>query len=120
VSCAVCGAPPLPFGGDCVFCRTPLAGDPDPAGLLDYLSGRLPSGQARHGLFGRGPVRELTLDAGGRRFRGRIRKGTLVLEPTLPPAEWCEALLGALRFEAASDHELRRQLARSGWDFAPR
>lgn len=120
MTCSVCGAPALPYRGACVFCRTPLDAEPDPAGLLDYLAGHLPAARVRRGVFGRGPVRAIALDVGGRHFRGRLRNEQLVLEPDSAPAEWCESLLGALRFEAASDHDMRRQLARSGWDFSPR
>lgn len=120
MTCAVCGAPALPYRGACVFCRSPLEADPDPAGLLEYLAGHLPEARARRGLLGRGPIRFLRVRAGGREFTGRLRDGDLALEPAEPPAEWCEALLAALRFEAVSDHDLRRRLARSGWDFSPR
>lgn len=120
MTCPVCSAPALPLRGACVFCRAPLAAGPDPAGLLDYLAARLPPARTRRGILRRGPVRSFQLVAGGRRFRGRLRSGQLVLEPAAPPAEWCEQMLSALRFEAAADHELRRSLSRSGWDFSPR
>ncbi len=120
MTCAVCSAPALPYDGACVFCRAPLDAEPDPAGLLDYLAARLPRARARRNLFGRGPVRSLQVSAAGRRFRGRLRKDGLELEPDAEPAGWCEQLLSALRFEATSDHDLRQALSRSGWDFAPR
>jgi hypothetical protein len=120
MSCTVCSAPDLPVDGACVFCHAPLETGPDPEGLLDYLTAHLPRARVRRGLLGRGPVRALELGVAGRRFRGRLRKEALVLDPPLAPAEWCDQLLGALRFEAAGDHDLRQALTRSGWDFAPR
>ncbi len=120
MTCAVCSAPALPYNGACVFCRAPLATEPEPAGLLDYIAARLPRARVRRNLFRRGPVRSLRVSAAGRRFRGRLRKERLELEPDAEPAEWCEQLLSALRFDAVSDHDLRQSLSRSGWDFAPR
>ena len=38
--CEVCGAPPLPMQGACVFCHSPLETAADPGGLLDYLAAR--------------------------------------------------------------------------------
>jgi hypothetical protein len=120
MTCSVCSAPALPYNGACVFCRAPLEAEPDPTGLLDYLAARLSRARARRSLFRRGPVRSLQISAAGRRFRGRLRKARLELDPDTDPAGWCEELLSALRFEAVGDHDLRQSLSRSGWDFAPR
>ena len=121
MTCLVCGAPALPLEGACVFCHAPVeATEPDPTGLLDYLAERLPGARAGRGPLRRGPVRSLRVSAGGRRFRARLGARGLELEPQAAPVEWCEQLMSALRFEAAGDHDLRRALSRSGWDFAPR
>ncbi len=120
MKCPVCSAPALPSGGVCVFCRSPLEVEPDSTGLLDYLASRLPQGRARRGVLRRGPVRSFEITAAGRRFRARLRKQALEVEPRTEPAQWCEQLLSALRFEASYNHDLRQALSRSGWDFAPR
>ncbi len=113
--CQVCGAPALPRGGACVFCRSPLADGRAPADLLDYLAERIPGAAARRGLFRRGPVRELVVQAGGERFRARLRRGRFRLEPPLAEAEWVERLLQGLAADASADHDLRSALSRAGW-----
>lgn len=114
MTCSVCGAPPLPLHGACVFCRAPMSEAADPGGLLDYLAAHLPGAQARRaGLRRRGPVRELRYG----RFRGRLRRERLELTPDGDEVEWVDVLLEELSKEAASNPEARQAMARSGWDF---
>lgn len=115
-TCEVCSAPALPLAGACVFCRTPLSEQPpELAGLLDYVAARLPVAEARRGLFGRGPVRRLRVEASGERFQARFRRHGLVLEPELAPAAWVDRLLAALSRRAASDGDVRAAVSRAGW-----
>jgi hypothetical protein len=116
MSCEVCSAPALEAAGGCVFCRSPLPrGVEETDGLLDYLAQRVPDATAKRGLFGRGGVRELRVEAAGQRFRARTRKDGLRLEPELEPAEWADRLLAALSRRAASDGDVRDAVSRSGW-----
>lgn len=116
MTCSVCGAPALPLGGACVFCRSPLADGAEPPGLLDYLAGRLPGARSkRSGLFHRGPVRDFTLVVGGETFRGRLRRGRLVLEPKMEAGRWIDHLLGRVSGQASTDAELRAAISRAGW-----
>jgi hypothetical protein len=91
LKCEVCGAPPLPLDGACVFCRSPLAADPDPDG------------------------REVELKAGGIRYGAALRAGRLRLRPESAPAEWVDHLLGDLSREAESNPRLRTAVTRAGW-----
>lgn len=116
MTCAVCGAPALPLGGACVFCRSPLSDGGAPPGLLDYLAERLPgAGSKRSGLFRRGPVRAFTLVAGGETFRARLRRGRLTLEPDMDAGRWIDHLLGRVSRQASTDAELRAAISRAGW-----
>jgi len=116
VICEVCSAPALPLEGACVFCRSPLeaqtAGEAD---LLDYLAERVGPARVRRGLFGRGPVRRLELEAGGEKFSARLRSEQTTLRPDLELGLWVDRLLAGLSRDAASDPELRRAMTRSGW-----
>lgn len=117
MSCSVCGAPPLPLAGACVFCRSPLEADADATGLLDYLAQRLPAADVkRSGLLRRGPVKRLDTAAGRQAYRGRVRRDELELAPEMPPAEWVDSLIRSLSRDARSDHEVRTALTRAGWD----
>ena len=115
MSCAVCSAPPLPLDGACVFCHSPLADGPDPAGLLDYLSARIPAARSRRGILRRGPVSDLRIEVAGTVYRGRMRRDAVELVPDLEPARWVEALLRELSRRAAREPALRSAMSRSGW-----
>ena len=115
MSCLICSAPALPLEGACVFCRSPLAGEQQPAGLLDYLAARLPESRSRRGLLRRGKVREFRVEAAGTLFRARLRGDRIQLEPPLEPARWVEAMLAGLSRRATGDPELRAAISRSGW-----
>jgi hypothetical protein len=117
MACTVCGAPPLPVGGRCVFCRSSLDEGADAGGLLDYLAGRLPSADARRGVLGSGAVSDVRVVASGRSYRARLRRGALELEPAGEPAEWVERLLADLTLDAAGDRAVRSALAAAGWDW---
>jgi hypothetical protein len=114
--CEVCGAPPLPTRGSCVFCHSPLEGPADPAGLLDYLAAKLPHAEAHRGAFGSSPVKDLRLLAAGRAYRGRLRRGGLHLEPPAEAADWVDGLLTDLSREAAGNRAVRSALTHAGWD----
>lgn len=117
LQCSVCQAPRLPLGPGCVFCRSPLAGGPDPAGLLDYLAVRLPGARvARGGILRRGRVHRLTVRLGGQTFTGRSSGERLDLSPGLPPEIWVDTLLTALTRDARTSHEAREAMTRAGWD----
>ena len=105
----------MPRGGACVFCRSPLGDGRAPADLLDYLAERIPGAVVRRGLFGRGRVRDLVVEAGGERFRARIRRGRFVLQPPAGEGAWVETLLKHLAADASGDAELRGALSRAGW-----
>jgi len=116
--CEVCGAPPLPIRGACVFCRSPLQAPADPGGLLDYLASRLPRAEAQR-PFGSGAVKDLRLLASGRPYRGRLRRSGLELEPPVEAADWVDRLLADLSREAAGDRAVRSALTHAGWDIRP-
>lgn len=102
--------------GACVFCRTPIRDSDAPVELLSYLSAHLPSARTRRfGIVRKGHVRKLELTADGERFRARVVRGALLLEPDLPPAQWVERLLERLSKVAAADADLRATLTRAGW-----
>lgn len=116
MTCDVCGAPALPTAGVCAFCRSPLTGETDTSGLLEYLAGRLPTAKIRRqGLLGRGAVIDLRVRAAGRQYRSRLRQGQLEVEPEGAPAEWVERLLTDLSQDAAADARLRSAVTRAGW-----
>jgi hypothetical protein len=115
LKCEVCGAPPLPLGGACAFCRSPLAADSDADGLLDYLASKLPEARASRGLLGRSSLREVQLEAAGVRYGAALRTGRLRLRPEAPPAEWVDQLLRDLSREAATNPRLRSAVTRAGW-----
>ena len=115
MTCEVCSAPPLPLNGVCVFCHSPLAAGADTTGLLDYLAERLPQARRRRTLFRGRQVRDLTIDAAGVVYRGRLGRSGIELQPVLEPARWAHALLAALSGRAAADSELRSAISRSGW-----
>ncbi len=119
MKCQVCGAPALPRGGACVFCRSPLADGRAPADLLDYLAERIPGAVARRGLFGWGPVRDLAVEVGGERFRARFKRGRFRLQPPAGEGEWVEMLIQRLAVEAAGNADLRGVLSRAGWALHP-
>ena len=114
--CEVCGAPPLPTRGACVFCHSPMEAQTDPDGLLDYLAARLPQAEAQRGSFGSSPVKDLRLWAAGRPYRGRLRRGELRLEPPAEAADWVDGLLSDLSREAAGNRAVRSALTHAGWD----
>lgn len=101
--------------GACAFCRSPLTRSGDATGLLDYVAAHVPGAHARRNLIGRGPVRRLQITIGDRTFTGRLRRGGLEVAPGLEPELWAADLVAELGRAAASDHELRRALSRSGW-----
>jgi hypothetical protein len=111
----VCGAPPLPIQGACVFCRSALEVQADSEGLLDYLAARLPGVEAQR-PFGSGAVKDLRLLAAGRPYRGRLRRGALQLEPQAEAAHWVDRLLVDLSREATADRTMRSALTHAGWD----
>jgi hypothetical protein len=111
----VCGAPALPRGGACVFCRSPLGEGSAPPELLPYLASRIPGAVVKRRRFGRGAVRELRVEAGGESFRARQRRGRLELAPEGSASEWVERLVAALTRRAAGDGDLRDALTRAGW-----
>ncbi|GAC1652866.1 MAG: hypothetical protein NVS9B1_01120 [Candidatus Dormibacteraceae bacterium] len=114
--CQTCGAPAVLLKNACVFCRTPIADSHAPVELLTYLEERLPAARSkRFGLVRRGNVRSLDLIVGETRFRARVLRGRLLLDPDLAPAQWVDRLLAALSEAAASDPALRARLSRSGW-----
>jgi len=113
--CEVCGAPPLPIRGACVFCRSPLQGGADPGGLLDYLAARLPHAEAQR-PFGSSAVKDLRLLAAGHSYRGRLHRHGLQLEPAAEAAFWVDSLLADLSREAAGDRAVRSALTHAGWD----
>jgi hypothetical protein len=117
MACAVCGAPPLPVRGTCVFCRSRLEEGADADGLLDYLAGRLPGAEARRGVLGSGAVSDVRVVAAGRSYRARLRRGALELQPAGEAAEWVERLLADLTRDAAGDRAVRSALAAAGWDW---
>ena len=114
--CPVCAAPAFPLEGACVFCHAPLAGEEaDAAELLDYLAEHVPSANVKHGALHRGPLTEVSFDAGGKVFRARMRKDELDLEPPVSLTAWIDLLLTRLSDGAAQDAALRRAVLRSGW-----
>jgi hypothetical protein len=113
--CEVCGAPSLPLHGACAFCRSPLEAASDPAGLLEYVAGCLPSARASRGWLGRSPLKELQVEAAGVRYSLSRRPGGLRLRPAAPPAEWVDLLLADLSKDAAANPQLRSQMTRAGW-----
>lgn len=114
--CETCNAPAVLLAGACVFCRTPIDESHAPVELLTYLQRRLPMAKyKRFGLVTRGEVSELDLEVEGKRFRARVKRGQLVLEPDLAPARWVDALLSALSANAGRDAEMRSRLSRAGW-----
>ncbi|MDQ6772792.1 MAG: hypothetical protein M3024_07365 [Candidatus Dormibacteraeota bacterium] len=115
MSCQVCGAPPLPDGGRCVFCHSPLTSAADPGRLPDYLAEHLRGARVRRGTFGRGRVRDLTVTAGGRTFRAQVQRERLTLEPAADPARWADDVLSALSRDAVGDADVRRDVTRAGW-----
>jgi hypothetical protein len=115
--CEVCGAPPLPTRGSCVFCHSPLESPADPAGLLDYLAAKLPQADAQRGAFGSSAVRDLRLLAAGRHYRGRLRRDGLHLEPPAEVADWVDGLLSDLSRDAAGNRAVRSALTNAGWAF---
>jgi hypothetical protein len=99
-----------------VFCRSPLAAEDDPAGLLDYLAASLPTAQAgRGGMLRHGPVRELHVRAGPIEYRARWRRDELELHPQAEPAVWVDHLVAGLTLDASGDVERRAALSRAGW-----
>ena len=115
MNCAVCSAPALPIEDTCVFCHAPLVDHDEPVELLDYLAQHLPVAQAKRGHLNRGPITELSIDVNGRSFRARLKNDLLELAPPVQLAAWVDLLLTRLSDAAASDHDLRRAVLRSGW-----
>jgi hypothetical protein len=115
LTCDICAAPALAIDGTCPFCRSPLEQSGDGEGLLDYLYAHVPAVRARRNLVGRGPVRRVEVVAGGTVFKGRLRGDHLELAPEAEPSRWAARLVSALAGDAATDHELRGALSRSGW-----
>jgi hypothetical protein len=115
LKCEVCGAPSLPLQSACAFCRSSLAGEPDPRGLLDYLADRLPSASVRRGLLGRSPPREVRIRAAGTDYRVARNGEGLRFGPEAPAPEWVDRLLRDLSRDAAGDARLRAAITRAGW-----
>jgi hypothetical protein len=116
VICRVCSAPALPLEGACVFCRSPLDGKrAADADLLEYLGEKVETARIDRGLFRRGGVRKLEVEAGGERFSARLRSDELALRPELGLDLWVDRLLAGLSRDAASDAGLRAAMTRAGW-----
>ena len=114
--CPVCHAPAFQLDGACVFCHAPLAGDEaQPTELLDYLVEHIPAAHVKRGALHRGPLTEVTFDAGGKTYRARWRKEDLELEPPVSLTAWLDLLLTRLSDTAANDAALRRSVLRAGW-----
>lgn len=109
-------APAFPLEGACVFCHSPLNGDEaDTAELLDYLVEHIPTAQVKHGALHRGPLTEVSFDAGGKPFRARLHKEEWQLEPPVSLPAWIDLLLTRISDKAAHDAALRRSVLRAGW-----
>jgi hypothetical protein len=106
MNCPVCSAPALPIDDACVFCHAPLVEHDQPDELLDYLAERIPVAHAKRGHLNRGPITELSIDVDGRSFRARVKNEV---------SAWVDLLLTKLSDAAASNHDLRRAVLRSGW-----
>ena len=115
MNCAVCSAPALPLEGACVFCHAPISGEDDTTELLDYLVERIPVAKVKRGHLNRGPITELVLHIAGRSFRARVKNEQLELLPPVHLTAWVDLLLTKLSDAAASNHDLRRAVLRSGW-----
>ena len=115
MSCPVCGAPPLPLDGACVFCHAPIGEEEDSTELLDYRLERVPIAKVKRGHLNRGPITELVIDAAGRTFRARVKNEVMDLMPPVHLTAWVDLLLTKLSDAAAVDADLRRAVLRSGW-----
>ncbi len=99
-----------------MFCHAPLNGDEaDTSELLEYLVEHLPSANAKRGALHRGPLTEVSFDAGGKPFRARMRKEEWELEPAVSLTAWIDLLLTRLSDAAAQDASVRRSVLRAGW-----
>jgi hypothetical protein len=87
----------------------------DPTELLDYLAERIPIVKVKREHRNRGPVRELSIDVGGRTFRVYWKKDRLEVQPPVHLTAWVDLLLTRLSDAAAVDADLRRAVLRSGW-----
>jgi hypothetical protein len=115
LNCPVCGAPPLPLEGACVFCHAPISEEEDSTALLDYLLERVPIAKAKRGHLNRGPITELVIDVEGKSFRARVKNESLDLVPPVHLTAWVDLLLTKLSDGAAVNADLRRAVLRSGW-----
>jgi hypothetical protein len=116
LTCGVCGAPALPVGGACAFCRSPLTDQAPDAEVVSYLGRVVPGARAaRSGLFGRGRVSRLEVDTSNGRFRARARRSGWRFEPEGDLAGWTDGLVKALSRRASGEPELRAALSRAGW-----
>jgi hypothetical protein len=115
LNCTICQAPATPLDGTCVFCHTPIGDEDDPVGLFEYLAEKIPIAKVKRGHLNRGPITELTVDAGGRSFKMYLKKEALVVEPPVHLTAWVDLLLTRLSDAAAVDADLRRSFFRSGW-----
>jgi hypothetical protein len=57
----------------------------------------------------------VVIDLGGRSFRLRSKDGDLEFVPPVAPTAWVDLLLTKLSDAAATNHDLRRAVLRSGW-----
>lgn len=116
-TCDVCAAPALPVGGACVFCDAPLEVQGDPAGLVEYLAGRIPGASVgRAGLLHRGAARRVEFTIGATEFRATIRReGDLELVPEGTPEQWAARIVSELGTLAPDDRAQRVVLSRTGW-----
>jgi len=115
LNCPVCSAPALPIDGACVFCHAPITEQADTTELMDYLAERIPIAKTKRGHLNRGPITEVAIDLGGRSFRIRSKDGALEFVPPVDLTAWVDLLLTKLSDAAATNHDLRRAVLRSGW-----
>jgi hypothetical protein len=92
-----------------------MSEEDDTAELLDYLAERIPIADVKREHRNRGPVKELSVDVGGKTFRIYWKKQTLEVQPPVRLTAWVDLLLTRLSDAAAADAGLRRAYLRSGW-----
>jgi hypothetical protein len=98
-----------------VFCHAPMHDEDDPVQLLDYLAERIPIAKVKRAHRNRGPIGEVIVDVGGRKFRVYKKKEILEVEPQVRLTAWIDLLLTRLSDAAGVDADLRRSFLRSGW-----
>jgi hypothetical protein len=89
--------------------------DEDSTELLEYLAERIPIAKVKRGHLNRGPISEVSVEAGGRTFRIFWKKEELEVQPPVHLTAWVDLLLTRLSDAAAADGNLRRAFLRSGW-----